>query len=76
MADATVIISVDAETAQAYAAMSTEAQKKVQILLSLRMQELVSEPAISLKNLMDDIGAKAETRGLTPEILEYLLHDE
>jgi hypothetical protein len=42
----------------------------------LRLRELAEMPSRSLQDIMDDIGAKAEARGLTPEILETLLRDE
>jgi hypothetical protein len=36
----------------------------------------MAEPPRSLPDIMDDIGAEAASRGLTPEILESLLNDE
>ncbi len=50
--------------------------KKIQLLLRLRVRELFAQSNVSLQQIMDDIGAKAEARGLTPEILETLLCDE
>ena len=76
-ADTTISIPVDATTAQAYNQASIEEQKKIQLLLHLRMRELLSSTQpLSLRQLMDEIGAKAEAEGLTPEILETLLSDE
>ncbi|NJO42195.1 MAG: hypothetical protein HC769_01335 [Cyanobacteria bacterium CRU_2_1] len=76
IADTTISISVDAATAQAYNQAPTEDQKKIQILLRLRMRELLNTSTSSLSQLMDEIGARAEARGLTPEVLETLLRDE
>lgn len=76
IADIIISIPVDATTAQAYNRASTEDQKKIQILLRLRMRELLNTSNSSLSQLMDEIGARAEARGLTPEILEMLLRDE
>jgi Flp pilus assembly CpaE family ATPase len=76
MTDTTVSIPVDATTAQAYNEASTEDRRKIQLLLHLRMRELLSSSSSSLSQLMDEIGAQAEARGLTPEILENLLSDE
>ncbi|RZM78616.1 hypothetical protein [Leptolyngbya iicbica] len=76
MTTSQISISVDDETAQAYAAMSPEAQQKVQMVLRLQMQALLNQPPRSLQAIMDDIGAKAEARGLTPQILETLLSDD
>ncbi len=76
MPEVAITIPVDAETARAYHAASPDEQKKIQLLLRLRLRELAALPTDSLIQIMDDIGAKAEARGLTPEILESLLHDE
>jgi hypothetical protein len=76
MATTTITIQVDAEAAKAFAAASPEEQRKIQLLLSLRLQDLTTSQGKSLKTVMDEIGARAEARGLTPEILESLLRDE
>jgi hypothetical protein len=76
MIDTVIPIPVDAETARVYRTASAEDQKKIQILLRLRLRELTTLPSRSLIDIMDDIGVKAEARGLTPEILEALLRDE
>jgi hypothetical protein len=76
METATITIEVDAAAAKAFAAAPTEERRKMQLLLSLRLRELTTPPGKSLKTLMDEIGARAEARGLTPEILESLLHGD
>jgi hypothetical protein len=76
MATATISIKVDPATAEAFARASTEGRRKLQLLLGLRLRELTSAPGRPLKAVMDEIGAHAEARGLTPEILESLLHDD
>lgn len=76
MENTTISIPVDAAIAQAYTKSSEEEQKKIQFLLALRMRELLDKPPMSLSQLMDEIGTKAEARGLTSEILEDLLNDE
>jgi hypothetical protein len=76
MIDTVIPIPVDAETARVYHEASAENQKKIQLLLRLRLRELAELPSGSLAELMDEIGTKAEARGLTPEILESLLRDE
>jgi hypothetical protein len=48
----------------------------VELLLGLRLRELTQPFARPLREIMDEIGAEAEAKGLTPEILESLLHDE
>jgi hypothetical protein len=76
MATTAITIHVETEAAKAFAKASPEEQRKIQLLLSLRLQELTTPPGKSLKAVMDEIGARAEARGLTPEILESLLRDE
>ena len=76
MARATIALEVDADTARAFAAASAEDQRKLQLLLSLRLRELTTRAARPLKEVMDEIGRDAEARGLTPEILESLLRDD
>ena len=76
MTTATISIEVDADAARAFSEASAEERRKLQLLLSLRLRELTASPARPLKAVMDDIGARAEARGLTPEILESLLHGE
>ncbi|MEW6349125.1 MAG: hypothetical protein AB1646_08680 [Thermodesulfobacteriota bacterium] len=76
MTDNVVTIPIDAETARAYCTAPSEVQEKIRILLGLRLRELTDLPTESLSEIMDEIGAQAEERGLTPEILETLLRDE
>ncbi len=76
MSTATITIEVDAAAAKAFTEASPEEKRKLQLLLSLRLQDLVSKrEEKSLETIMDEIGAKAEARGLTPEILESLLNE-
>ena len=75
MATATVSIQLDDEAAQIYTAASEENRKKLQLLLSFWLREF-EMPSISLASLMDQISEKAQTRGLTPEVLETLLDAE
>jgi hypothetical protein len=76
MTDIAITIPIDAETARVYREASVEDQRKIQLLLRLRLRELAELPTASLRHVMDEIGAKAETRGLTPDILKALLRDE
>lgn len=76
MSETIIALPVDAETARVYHTASSEDRKKIQVLLRLRLRELTEPPSSSLAEIMDDIGAKAQARGLTPEILKDLLHDE
>ncbi len=76
MATATISLEVDADSARAFATASAEDRRKLQLLLNLRLRELTARPARPLDEVMDEIGKHAESRGLTPEILQSLLSDE
>lgn len=70
-----IIIEVDSAAAKAYAAATPEEQRKIQLLLSLRLQDITTVPARPLREVIDEISQRAAERGLTPEILESLLRD-
>jgi hypothetical protein len=72
----TITIQVDTEAGRAFVEASPEKQQKMQLLLSLRLQELTNTQKKSLQTVMDEMGARAEARGLTPEILKSLLYDK
>jgi hypothetical protein len=74
MNDIAVSIPLDDEASQIYTSASLEQQRKLQKLVNLLVREIESKPD-ALLALMDEIGAKAEERGLTPEILETLLNE-
>jgi len=76
MSTSTISIEVDADAARAYAAASAEEKRKLQLLLNLRLREIMAGPPRSLREIMDEIGSEAEARGMTPEILDSLLHDD
>ncbi|MBM3298328.1 MAG: hypothetical protein FJY85_00025 [Deltaproteobacteria bacterium] len=76
MSETVIALPVDSETARVYHTASPEDRKKIQLLLRLRLRELAELPTSSLVEIMNDIGAKAQAHGLTPEILEALLRDE
>jgi hypothetical protein len=71
----TITIDVDPETAEAYAAATEQEKRKVKMLLRLGLGQRRDDPR-TLFQIMDDIGAKAEARGMTPEILESILRGE
>ena len=68
-----ISIPLDSETAQAYTNATAEDKKKLQLLLGLWLHEFVISPR-PLKTIMDEISDKAKSRGLSPEILESMLH--
>ena len=75
MGSSRIALAVDDEAGRAYASASSEEKEKIQFLLRLRLRELTTTPARPLREVVEDVGAKAETRGLTPEILASLLRE-
>ena len=77
MATAALTIQVSEEAARAFAQVSPEEQRKIQLLLDLRLRDLTISPSPrkSLQAVMDEIGKNASVRGLTPAGLESLLND-
>ena len=71
-----ITIEVDAAAAKIYAAATPEEQRGIQVLLSLRLQDLTDGPARPLREVIDEMSRRAAERGLIPEILESLLQDE
>ncbi|MBM4045945.1 MAG: hypothetical protein FJ279_12580 [Planctomycetes bacterium] len=69
-----ITIRVDPEAASAYRCASDEERRKLDLLLSLKLSD-VTKSTGSLKEIMREISRKAQERGLTPEILESLLHE-
>jgi len=73
MANPTITIPLDPETARAYDSADPEEKRKIQALLSLWLRELAAGEYPSLQQVLDEVGRKATTRGLTPEMLNSLL---
>ncbi len=73
MANPTITIPLDAQTARAYNSAPPDEQRKIQALLSLWLRELASGEYPSLQKVLDEVGNKATARGLTPEVLDSLL---
>ena len=70
----TITIRVSPEAARLYNTATTEQQRKLGVLLSLRLTE-VARTARPLEEIMEEISREAQARGLTPEILESLLNE-
>ncbi len=64
-----ITIPLDPQTARAYDSASPEEQRKIQAFLSLWARELANRDASSLQQVLDEVGNKAKTRGLTPAAL-------
>lgn len=76
MSDTTIVLPIDEATAEAYNAASSEEKQKVQLLFRMLLREITLNSTVSLKQIMDEIGRNAESRGLTLEILEDILNDD
>jgi hypothetical protein len=75
MSTETTSILVEPDIANAYNSASQEDQKKIQLLMGLWLKELSTQPEMSLTEVMDMISDRAQSRGLTPEILESILNE-
>ena len=69
-----ITIRVDPVAAQAYRTASELERCKLDLLLSLRLHDAIA-PRGSLQDLMGDISRNAQAKGLTPELLEAILHE-
>jgi hypothetical protein len=67
-----ITIRVDSEAARGYREASEQDRRKFDLLLSLRLHDVLS-PNGSLQDVMREISRKAQERGLTPEILDSIL---
>ena len=68
----TIAVRVDAETADAYESSSEADRRKIDLLLNLKLREVVKKIR-PLEEVMEEISRKAQERGLTLEILESIL---
>jgi hypothetical protein len=75
MANPTITITLDPQTARAYDCAAPEEKRKIQALLSLWLRELAGGRYPSLQQVLDEIGEKAKARGLTTEMLDSILKD-
>lgn len=69
-----ITIRVSPEAARVYNTATTEQQRKLEVLLSLKLTE-VARTARPLEEILEEISREAQARGLTPEVLESLLNE-
>ncbi len=74
MTVAAIDLQLDEDAVQLFNTASAEDQQKLRVLLSFWLREFILSPT-PLTTLMDEISDKAQSRGLTPEILESLLNE-
>lgn len=70
MANPTITIPLDPDTARAYDSAAPDEKRKIQALLSLWVRELAAGDYPSLQQVLDEVGRKATSRGLTLEVLD------
>jgi hypothetical protein len=75
MAQETITIQLDSETAKAYKSAPADDQRKMQALLRLWLRDLAAADSSTLKEIMGDVSKRARSRGLTSERLETLLKE-
>jgi hypothetical protein len=73
MAEA-ITIHVAPELAQAYRDASDGDRRKMDVLVAFQLAEFLRVPE-SLEEVMDEMSREAEERGLTPAILDSILHE-
>ena len=69
----TITVHVTPQAATAYRAASEEDRRKLDLLVSLQLSEF-SRSNDSLATVMDAMSQEAASSGLTPEILDSILH--
>jgi hypothetical protein len=69
-----ITIHVNSEVAQAYLSASEEDRRKMDFLAGFQLAEYLRSPE-PLEKVIEDMSRETQSRGLTPEILESLLHD-
>jgi hypothetical protein len=70
-----VTFEVDAELAQALAALPEEKRRKIELLINLRLRDLLTTPPRPLTEAMNEMSRHAAANGLTPEELESILNE-
>lgn len=69
-----ITIRVNIEAARTYETASSEQQRKLDALLSLKLFE-VTRAKRSLEEIMNDMSRNAQARGLTSELLDSILDE-
>lgn len=73
MSTQALTLQIDTEVVAAFKSAPVEEQEKLTLLVNALLRESAKSDVSSLKQVMDDIGQKAQGRGLTPEILDSIL---
>ena len=72
----TITLQVESDVARFYNDAPQTDKQKLQALFGSWLKQYAEADVESLKATMDEINCNAQSKGLTPEILESLLADE
>jgi hypothetical protein len=76
MPNTTIMIPVDTVTAAKYNAATEEERRKVQLLVRILFRTVPLPSDSTLPQIMNDMSDEAQSRGLTPEILDQILNED
>ncbi len=69
-----IVLNVDDANGIAYNSFSPEYKKQFNRAVNLMLKKVVNSQSINgYQQMLDDIGKKAEAKGLTPDLLSELL---
>ena len=71
-----ITISLDSDLAEIYRSASESERRKLDMLINMRLRNILTRPKKSLSTLMDEISQEAQRNGMTPEILESILSEK
>ena len=71
-----ITISLDTDLAEIYRSASESERRKLDLLINMRLRNILTRPKKSLATLMDEISQEAQRNGMTPEILESILSEK
>ena len=76
MTTATIRVQVDDEAARLFAATPASQRAQLGVLIGYLVEQFAAATPSFLLALMDEMSSEARARGLTPKILDSLLHNE
>ena len=71
-----ITISLDTDLAEIYRSASESERRKLDLLINIRLRNILTRPKKSLLTLMDEISQEAQRNGMTPEILQSILDEK
>ena len=71
-----ITLQIEVDAARAFKSASADEREKIQTLMSVLLREYAKTDVTSLKRTMDEIGERAQEKGLTPELLDSILKGE